>query len=237
MSGVTTLEQARLAESSYQPNADVANGLKDKSLIMFVGPVASGKTFIMNNVVHTDTSFGRVPVFTTRDPRADDDPGMFRAMPHDEAHIEEILEKINDGDVVQYAVHPTSDRFYGSEPSDYPKPYNMLATLSGVVDSMSQLPFKNTFIIGIVCEPATWKEWLTKRYPSSTKEKQKRIKEAVQSLEWLLESNRDIIWIENSRSEPQKTTRDVIDAVLYNKRNDGAKQLASDMLREAKGML
>lgn len=232
---IATLEQAAISQATYQPNQAVKNSLKNKSLIMFVGPVATGKTFVMNTVVAENSAFGRVPAFTTREPRNDDDNGMFRYFPHDDHHITRLLNKIKLGEAVQYAIHPTSQRIYGSEVQDYPNEYNMLATLSGVVGQMSTLPFRHTFIIGLVCKADVWQAWLSKRYPHGGQEMNKRVMEAIRSLEWLLEHT--VVWVENVPNQPQQTARAVIDAVLYNKKNDNARIFADDMLRQAREML
>src|SRR6266536_4418405 len=169
----------------YHPNEQVGATLNKKHLVMFVGPVATGKTFIMKKIAQAQADFGLVTSFTTREQREDDDPTMFRFLPHNEQHIQHLLSAIEEGEVVQYAIHPTSHRFYGSEPQDYPATYNMLATLSGVVEPMSALPFEKTHRIGLVCQPEVWETWLQKRFPKKNEEQQKRILEAVQSLEWL----------------------------------------------------
>ncbi len=237
MTNQLTLEQAKERESQYEPDETVKNSLKDKSLIMFVGPVATGKTFVMKNIVRANAEFHCVPSFTTRDPRNDDDPSMFRYMPHDDTHITNLLEKIQHGEAVQYAIHPTSHRLYGSEIQDYPKAYNMLATLSGVVKPMAQLPFKHVFVMGLVCTPALWETWLLKRFPVSNEDRRHRIEEAIQSLTWLIANDSLVTWIENSQGAPEETTRAVLDAVLYNKRNGEAKHLAYDMLKRAKELV
>ena len=103
-------EAAKL-QTTYMPNATVAAQLKEKNLVMFVGPASVGKSFLMNRIVERDVDFGRVSVFTTREARPDDEPGMFRNLPHDDANVTMLLDKIQRGEVVQYAVHPTSGRF------------------------------------------------------------------------------------------------------------------------------
>jgi hypothetical protein len=237
MTRVQTIDEAVLLQKSYSPNEGVAKELAGKTFVMFVGPAAIGKTFVMSALAKADSRFGLVPVFTTREPRADDDPDMFRTQPHDEAHIATILEKISKRQIVQYAVHPTSQRFYGSETQDYAHEYNMLPTLSGVVDSMSKLPFKRVLIVGLVTDPATWEQWLKERYPEESQERRQRILEATKSLNWLLSSSKDIIWIHNSANNLSVTTHAILDAILYNKRDDNAKSLAYELRDKAKELL
>ncbi|HET6747409.1 MAG TPA: hypothetical protein VFH06_04865 [Candidatus Saccharimonadales bacterium] len=232
-----SLDEIAARAGTYQPNEHVGNSLRKKHLIMFVGPVATGKTFIMKKVAGARSDFGLVTSFTTREPREDDDPTMFRYLPHDKPHIQSLIHKIDAGEVVQYAIHPTSHRFYGSEPQDYPYTYNMLATLSGVVEPMSSLPFEKNHRIGLVCHPEVWEIWLKKRFPTNNEDQKRRMREAIQSLEWLLETSLPIVWIENNPESAEKTISDTLDAVLYNKANAGGRELAKAMLKKAKELI
>ena len=231
------ITQARQKQSFYTPNDMVRAHLQHKNMIMFVAPAATGKTFVMNKIAAMNDAFGRVPVFTTRPPRADDDPGMFRTMPYDEAHVREILQKIDQGSLVQYVVHPAG-WFYGSEVQDYPAEYNMLATLSGAVHHIAQLPFRRVFIVGVVTEVKEWEAWLNERFPAGSSERIKRLHEAIDSLTWLLNQPAgSLIWVNNKPGQIDQTARKAIDAILYNKRTEDAIYLAEKMLRRAKEMV
>lgn len=216
------LDAARRTENTYTPNAQVAGSIKDKTLIMFVGPVAIGKSYVMNHLAKTDDEFGRVPVFTTRDARPDDEPGMFETQPHTDESVSELLDTIEAQNVVQYAVHPTTGRIYGSLPRHYPYKYNMLATLSSVVDPMRRLPFAETIVIGLSAQPDIWRTWFESRYPVANDEKTKRLREATLSLEWLLAPERAefVRWVVNSPNDPDATTKDIINIVKYSKQED-----------------
>lgn len=232
-SDVTTrLQQAASRQSSYVPNAAITAQLKEKNLIMFVGPAAVGKSYLMNHIVDRDIDFGRVSVFTTRDARPDDEPGMFRTIPHDDQNVTQLLDKIEAGEVVQYAVHPTSGRIYGSEITDYAKPFNMLATLSGIVNSLRQLPFQTTHVIGLAVEPDVWLRRFYDR-PMSPDEQSKRLGEAIVSLEWLLDPAHipEITWVNNTSADESIAVQSVINAVKYNKPGDDT------ALRTAQSML
>jgi hypothetical protein len=207
------LTAARSAERSYRPNEQICAKLHEKTLVMFVGPVAIGKSFLMNHLVKADASFSRVPVFTTRDSRPDDEPGMFRTAPHDDAHVSALLDKIDAREVVQYAVHPT-DRLYGSTINDYPNEFNLLAALSTVVDSLSQLPFKKAVVIGLSVRPDVWTNRLNNRYPQPSSERTKRLQEAVASLDWLL-AKPDMQWVDNTASDPTKAIQSILNIVKY----------------------
>jgi ABC-type cobalamin/Fe3+-siderophores transport system ATPase subunit len=214
------------------PNAEIAAQLKEKNLVMFVGPAAVGKSYLMNRIMERDIDFGRVAVFTTREAREDDEPGMFRNIPHDDANLIPLLAKIQRGEVVQYAIHPTSGRIYGTEPGDYPRSFNMLATLSGVVNHLRQLPFQTTHVIGLAVEPDVWLRRFYAR-PMSPEERAKRLQEAIVSLQWLLNPANipEITWVNNTSEDDSAAVQSVINAVKYNKPGDDT------ALRVAQAML
>lgn len=233
------LEEAAKAQASYAPNGQVGKELRAKRLVMLVGPAATGKSYLMNRIVEHDSDFARVSVFTTREARDDDEPGMFRCLPHDDKNVAELLETIKLGNAVQYVIHPTG-RVYGSMPADYPKPYNMLATLSGVVDHLRELPFTKTYTVGLACDPTVWLERFYKRYPGASEERTKRLNEAVTSLEWLLkpENQAHIIWVDTTAMGAEEAIQSVINAVKYNTHdNSAAKKVAERMLERVKGEL
>jgi guanylate kinase len=220
-------------QTTYMPNATVAAQLKEKNLVMFVGPASVGKSFLMNRIVERDVDFGRVSVFTTREARPDDEPGMFRNLPHDDTNVTMLLDKIQRGEVVQYAVHPTSGRFYGSEITDYSKSFNMLATLSGIVNNLRRLPFQTTHVIGLAVDPDVWLQRFYERYPEPSSERTKRLQEAAQSLQWLLDPAhiQEINWVDNTSSNEADAVQAVINAVKFNKRTDPATlRIAHSML-------
>lgn len=231
------LSRASAHQVSYRPNQAIAKELHNKNLVMFVSPVAAGKSYLMNRIVEQDNDFSRVAVFTTREERLDDEPGMFRYHPHDGTSIGQLLDKIEAGEVVQYAIHPTSGRIYGSEITDYKTPFNMLATLSGVVDNLSHLPFATTHVIGLAVMPGVWLERLHARYPTTSDERTKRLKEAIVSLEWLLgnKNQTSITWVDNTSSDTTPAIQSIINAVKYNKYDSSAaRTIAIDMLAQIK---
>jgi guanylate kinase len=231
------LNKAAIQEQQYVPNTVVAAQLQSKNFVMFVGPVAVGKSFLMNHILGQASDFGRVAVFTTRDARPDDEPGMFRYYPHDNEHIGQLLNKIEAGEAVQYAVHPTSGRIYGSEITDYEKPYSMLATLSGIVNHLRKLPFASTHIVGLAVQPDVWLERLHTRYPVASDERTKRLKEAVNALEWLLDSTNQahITWVDNTPRDAAPAVQSVINAIKYNTHNSSAaREVAVAMLNRLK---
>ena len=230
------LEQAKALENNYQPLPEVADQLADKTLIMIVAPACMGKSALIETAAKTNPDFGVVPVFTTRDSRPDDDRAAFRFVPHSDESIAQLLAKIENREVIQYVIHPTLGRIYGTELSDYQKPYNLLATVSTVAQHLRSLPFGRTLVICIVTEPETWKRWLLARYPEPSEERTKRIAEAVQSLEWsLAQPESDVLWLNNRDGELAVTTERLIGQARGETGSDSeARAIAQQCLELAK---
>lgn len=235
---VTRLEQAEAGVSSYKPAKNIAAGIKDKSLVMLVAPAATGKSFVINEMVEQAVDFHTMPIFTTRDPRPDDDPRYFRIIPHTEKHLCKLLDDIEARQIVQYAVHPTTRRLYGTTVEDYPGKFNLLATLSGAVSSLQALPFASTHVVGLTAEPNAWKQWFLARYPKTSDERAKRLNEAISSLEWLIEHHKTIHWAINRPNAASAVATSIINAVKYNQPPSEDGQLtAREMLATAHALL
>lgn len=202
---------------------------------MCVGPTAIGKSFIMNRAVELEDDFQRVSVFTTRESRPDDEPGMFQPLMHDDENVWSLLDQMERGELVNFAIHPNTGRIYGTTPEDYSGKYNLLATLSGAVGQLSALPFASTHVIGLASHD--WMKWFLGRYPEDSSERQKRLREATSSLKWLLGAP-NVIWLENPQGQASETARQLINIVKYKEPGDpSARDIAEEMLKKAKEML
>lgn len=230
------LDTARALQNNYQPKAEIADQLNEKVLVMIVAPAVMGKSLLMKEAEAQAENFARVPVFTTRTARQDDEPGMFRVLEHNEENVHQILNKIEDRSAVQYMVHPTIGTFYGTELNDYPTAYNMLPTISNVVEHLRNLPFKRTVTIGLITEPQIWSRWFNERYPmnneESNEERLKRAAEAITSLSWLLDQPDDsVIWLINNEDALPETAARLIEQASGERGSDeNARTLAKACL-------
>lgn len=206
--------------------------IKDKTLVMIVGPAAIGKSSLMNVVVAKDDEFGRVSGFTTRPARSNDEPGMYRYISADEAT--NLIER---DDVIQHAVHPTTGAMYGSQAVDYPKAYNMLDTLSNVVDNLRGLPFKRTVTVSLTTNPDNWQDWFLKRYPNPSQERTKRLEEAIISIEWSLAQLDDHFWLVNAPDSLTTTADRLISIVRQSSAPIQVPVEATMLLDRAKSLL
>lgn len=218
------LEAAHEHEREYRPNNEIQRELGSRSLVMVVAPAAMGKTFLMHALVESDERFGLSRTVSSRKPREDDDPDMFRLIEHDDENLNVVLNKIDDGTMVQYTIHPSEGTFYGSELQDHPHGHNLLATLSGAVDQLTAVGFGQTTLIGLVAPPTTWQRWFNERYPIGDAKRLGRLNEASKSYRDLL-GREDVTWIINNEGLVEDAVQDVIDAV-DNKPNDKGEALA-----------
>ncbi len=227
-------------QNNYQPNPSITKNLHEKNLVLIVGPAAIGKSSVMNKVVELSSVFKRVSGFTTRQPRNNDESELYDYLPHTVSGLHSIVKEVEKGELVQFAVHPTTYAVYATRLKDYPGTYNMLDTLFSVVDGLRTLPFKEVITIGLITPPNTWKKWLLERYPLASEERAKRLKEAILSLSWLLEQPEGIItWSINEQDQLEQTAKEVVEICFSERSNtsEDAQRYAHECIQLAKQLL
>jgi guanylate kinase len=188
--------ELRAGQASYRPCDEVAEQLRDKTLLMLVGPTSIGKSTVMNAAVKLDSRLHRVSGFTSREPRANDEPDMYRYVSTD-ADYDRLKSDIENGILVQYMIHPMLNTIYGTTIQDYKGEFNMKDTISSSVEEDEQLSFKKCIPIGVIALPDDWVKWFAVRFQPGDPEVTKRLREAEQSLTWLLEHKDQVIWLQN----------------------------------------
>ena len=188
---------------------------------MIVAPSAVGKSTLMNQVAELDSDFTRIGGFTSRPQRANDEPGLYEYIPHTDEGIRSILAQKEAGQLVQYVIHPTTGFIYGSRLHNYPGTYNMKDTLSNVVASLSKLPFHNSHVVGLVTDPQIWHEWFLKRNQHTGDNYQKRVTEAITSLEWLSsQPEASISWVYNHPDDIATDSKELVALIKGEKKSD-----------------
>lgn len=232
------LDKAQKEETTYKPSQDVLDQLEKKDFIMIVGPTAMGKSTLMNKVAEIDDEFARVSGFTTRPKRDNDEAGLYTYIPHTNEGIQTILNEKQAGQLVQYAIFPTTGYVYGTRLKDYPGTYNLKDTLSNVAGSLAELPFHSTRIVGIVTTPDAWQRWLLARFTPGDPDFLKRIDEAIQSLEWLLSQPRELVaWVYNRPDDIETSAKELIAIAKEEKpASIDYPQYARDLLDMAKNL-
>lgn len=231
----TIVSRLQSLEHSYQPNEAVLAQLATKQLVLLVSPAAVGKSTLMNRVVELDERFGRISGLTTRPAREEDEPGMYRYIPHGATGLSGLLHQVTEGELVQYAIHPTTGHIYATELQDYPKQYNMKDVLGHAIAGFRVLPTAGSQTFGIVCEPSEWQERLTKRYPGNNSlDYLKRMQEARMNLEWSLQDSQTT-WVANRTNRLDEAAQKIIEYSTEHRRPTNNEQshlhtIAKDML-------
>lgn len=204
------LEQLKKLEKNFIPNSAVASVLGGKYLVFVVGPAKVGKSTLMNELALQDKRFSRIGGFTTRGPRPDDEASLYRYLPNNEASIVQILAQVKAGELVQYAIHPTTGNVYATELSDYGGQYNCKDVLGHAMAGFRALSSAGSYTFSIICEPKQWLERLYGSYNNKADpDLQKRIAEAKINLQWSLQDDKTI-WIDNSNGHLADATIEVL---------------------------
>lgn len=209
--GLTGLVSAIETEArNYQPGPEVERALREKTLVAIIGPLAVGKTSVMDDIEARYAGFARVRGFTTR-PQRPDEPDTYRFWPHDRETLEQIHGWLTNGELVQAAVHRQTGYVYGSTPEDYPGDYNLRDVLSSAMDSFRDLPFEHQRELALIAHPDDWRGWLKERIKNAGRDDTaKRTAEAVQSLMWSLEQGEDFPWVVNRAGYLHETADEVV---------------------------
>jgi len=200
-----------LAEQpTYKPNEAVLDQVKHITMLSFVGASSMGKTTVMEFLAKDHIDYGITKNFTSREPRAQDDPSRYVYFKHSDAGLKPILDRITSHELLQYNIHPFSLHVYGSEVAGYPHRYNMGDIFYSSIDGFRQLGFEKLYVFSIITEPDTWRARFERRFPVDHPQRQARLSEATHSLEWsLAQTATDHNWIINRDDECSIAATDV----------------------------
>lgn len=182
--------------------------LSEKTLVMLVGPSAIGKSTVMNEMVRSQSDFAYVRSFTTRPPRE-----------NEQSHYDFIDRSaakalLAADQAITHFEHPTTHDIYGTTTKSYPEKYNLLDTLSGSVTTYRNLPFEATHTLAITAPDHEWQQWFLSRYPEPSAEAEKRLEEAVLSINWALKDP-ETQWVVNSHDTVREVAKIAISLVVH----------------------
>ena len=231
-----------LAEQpTYKPVSAVLEKLQHISFVCFVGATCMGKTTLMDALVALDSSrYGKTRNFTTRPPRADDDPKRYYYFEHTDAGLAPVLKRIAQHENLQHNINPYTLTMYGSEISDYPHAYNLGDIFSSSIDGFRQLGFGKLRIFSVVTSPDAWLARIEERFPQRHPNRQARLQEAADSLNWsLAQDSPDHAWVINP-PEHIETAITSVDSVIRGEKpihQDEARRLAEACLIKVQELL
>lgn len=217
-------------ERDYQPSTSVAERIGNKHLIAFIGAFAVGKTTLIESIDAQSPDYAEVVSFTTRPYRGDGD--RYRFLDYTQKNLEVLVGLAQEGELVNFTVHPTTGHVYGTEVADYTARNCMLATTVKSYKSDRNLPFASVRPVVVVAEPALWLSRVATRTITAS-ERTARIDEARQSLEWSLDTHA-ALFINNSSPNIQDTANRLVDMLEADSMSDHAvRVIARSMLRAA----
>ncbi len=206
---ISFLEWALEAERHYKPSELVKEALAEKTLIALVGPFASGKSYLSRTIAEIDPAFSEMGTISTRERDLRDPEHDRTGMPR-----KEFIKKIENNELVQFKVHPTTGQLYGSDLQSFRSDRIVTPALAGSLEGFEDAGFGEVIPVGIVADTDVWKVWLRERR-EKPKYKQ-RLREAKESLDWLQQGLANIAIIKNvpnSTERPNRinaTARDII---------------------------
>lgn len=216
---------------NYQPNGDIARELSQKTIVPIIGPTAVGKSTVIEEMLRLDDGFSDVSTTTTRPKREGETAPGWRFLSHDAENLRAIAAKVDAGELVQYAVHPTTGYIYATELQDYPKPFDVIAMLSSAMSDIKKLPFKACKPIALVAQPADWEAWFNNRSSAGDNpdDDAKRLREAQQSVEWLLRHD-EVSWVCNRPGQAAGAAREIINIARGKTDDDSAARHVGEQL-------
>lgn len=210
---LSRLQSVREAQDSYVPNEHVGATLANKELVMIIGPAAVGKSFLIDELTKRHDDFGKVKSFATRPPRPDDTPETMMTIEPSDESLTKILDCIDNRDVVNYSVHPTTHALYGTFTDSYPSTYNLLPTLATSTAALEAAPFRAHHLVGLVATINSWDAWFEKRTFADNNDRRARLLEASVSLDWLL-SQPDVDIVVNQKGQIDRAVTDMEEVIL-----------------------
>lgn len=221
-------DELKTLERSYRPSEEVAKKLAGVILVPVIGPTGIGKSTTIDYVLEHFPGFHRSHSSTSRDIRPGESPDQYDFRPHDETTLQEVLTKVRNQALVQYAVHPTTGRVYWSEIDTYDPPYTMIDAMGSAVEALQQIPFKDIAPVSLACRPEAW-EIRSPLRAAAPEEFKRRVGEAVIGLEWSLDQP-DMAWVDSSSRSVGTVAGEIVGVVTGQQQPDPANRRVGEEL-------
>ncbi len=200
------LHKVALAEKQqdeYRPRPDIRERLGDISITLLIGPTAIGKSHLIKKILELDSQFSESGTITNRPGRETDPNNYITNVP-----LETMLNRIEKQDFVQYGV-VLPEKIYATDLDSYPSSHILLPALASSVDNFKKYGFKKVTPIGVLTSGEEWQERLKERRGSGDYEN--RLREAIASIQWLLQKYPTVPIVENRDGEDEETAREIIE--------------------------
>lgn len=229
------LALAKERQGSYKSNEGVTRHLSKTVLGALIGITSVGKSHLIPFITKFGGSdFSEVANMSTRVMRPND-PANFRGS----QSAEELLDRIERREMVNYVIHPSGD-IYGTDTESYTTRYVLLPTLTDAVEQFQEMKaFERVVPIGLVASASTWRRRLEQDNKLGDPKAIARMKEALACITWLRAHVHDIPILEN-KTDGEIPTAETIVSIMKDPTHPHAldneeqiEQLLSELALEA----
>jgi guanylate kinase len=191
----------KLNNFKLKHNDDLKKYLSKINMVCLVAPTGVGKDALINWLVNADKNkFSPVKVFSNRPPRPDETEDNLFFLPPGEAGYKKVLESIDGNNLVNLALNPGNDNFYGTFRESFePNRINIMPTLASSLPEIAEIPFASLKIISISCSYADWTTRTKSRlnnpdFAGRVKEAKLSLSNSLNTAErtWVLNQNLDV---------------------------------------------
>lgn len=208
-------KELRAIEPGYSANDETSHANRTKAAINLMGPTGIGKNTIARVVVGLKPDeFYEVATVTDR-PRKQNDPAQY--VTSDEGVTSQMLyEEAKAGTLVNFALN-TNGFIYATRPESFKGRFNLFPLLPKSLPQIERGGFIRTPSIYFHTAPDSWLENLTHSGRLSYDDIRPRGREALESIEWAIENQDKLIFVENARGEHGKSmAAEKVIAIAYN---------------------
>ncbi len=202
------LAEADRKRDIYKPHHGVADQVTQVTEVLgsLVAVTGAGKSFLIPHIMRLGgVDFSEVGNMSSREKR-NNDPANFRGS----QSKENLLERIQRQELVNYMVHPSGE-IYASDAQSYTTRYVVLPTLTTALPQLQNSGCFNRIIpVGIVVDGETWdNERLGENRHSLA-----RMQEALTCIAWLRAHMHQIPILENKTGGEEATAQKIVDIMI-----------------------
>lgn len=180
-------------EQNYYSNDQVRSVLGRKVISMIIGPTAVGKSTIIHEMLSIKPEWSVAGTITTRRRRNDDPDNYFTEA--EGITNQDLIGRINSGDLINYSVHPGGD-IYAYSPDSFGTKYNLAPLTTPSIETMKTAGFERAETSFIYAKPEDWEFFLKDRL--SDPKIAARLEESATSLRYGLDNAKSLHIIENT---------------------------------------
>ncbi len=210
---IARLDRLHETQTAFQPLPEIRQELAGKVAVLVVGASCEGKNTLIDAVVQQDERFCTIGTVTSRPPRSSDAGLPYTYYEHSDEGLQPILDDIDAGGVVQYAINPYSHMLYASKIADYPGTYNIGDYFSSAVAPFRTLGFRNAPAVSIITPAHIWLGRFSARFPVGHPDRPARRDEAIESFSWSLAQTTNHYWVINRSDDTKHSAHQLIQAV------------------------